>query len=163
MAKPETTFLEQVNEQQGILHKVCRIYRDTDQDREDLFQDMLYQLWKAWPSFQGRSKLSTWIYRIALSTAVARYRKKSLPIETGVDALAAIDRAAAKPEPQPSESLSRLRAAIQLLTPIEKAIITLYLEEQSYREMSEILDLTENHIGVKINRIKTKLKKLLIP
>ena len=163
MAKPETTFLEQVNEQQGILHKVCRIYRDTDQDREDLFQDMLYQLWKSWPSFQGRSKLSTWIYRIALSTAVARYRKRSLPIETGVNALAVLEQVAAKPAPQPSESLIRLRAAIQLLTPIEKAVITLYLDEHSYREMSEILGITENCIGVKINRIKTKLKKLLIP
>lgn len=163
MAKPETTFLEQVNEQQGILHKVCRIYRDTDQDREDLFQDMLYQLWKSWPSFKGRSKLSTWIYRIALSTAVARYRKKSLPIDTGAEAQAVIEQVAAKPDPQPTESQTRLRAAIQLLTPIEKAIITLYLDEHSYREMSEILGITENHIGVKINRIKTKLKKLLIP
>ena len=133
------------------------------EDRKDLEQEIILQLWHSSDRYDDQFRLSTWIYRIALSTAVARYRKKSLPIDTGAEAQAVIEQVAAKPEPQPTESQTRLRAAIQLLTPIEKAIITLYLDEHSYREMSEILGITENHIGVKINRIKTKLKKLLIP
>jgi len=81
----EERFLQLLDEHQGILHKVCRLYRDRSVDREDLFQEIVYHLWKAFPAFQARSKVSTWIYRIALNTALAGFRKTSLPVTLSAD------------------------------------------------------------------------------
>jgi len=72
----EHPFLVLIQEHQGIIHKICRLYRDSKEDREDLFQEITYQLWKSFPSFKGEAKVSTWMYRIALNTAIASFRKK---------------------------------------------------------------------------------------
>ena len=77
----EREFLTALEAQQQIIHKICRMYRDRAQDREDLFQEIVYQLWRSYPSFQGQSKFSSWLYRIALNTAMATYRKKALQLE----------------------------------------------------------------------------------
>lgn len=154
----ELQFLSLIKEHQGIIHKICRLYRDSKEDREDLFQEITFQLWKGIPAFKGDAQISTWMYRIALNTAIATFRKKKPAIEY---TLVLPD----LPEEQPNEELAlrheRLFATLNLLDDGEKAIITLYLEELSYQQIAEIIGINENYVGVKLNRIKNKLQKLL--
>ncbi len=155
-------FLHIVDTHQGIIHKVCRIYRDSEEDREDLFQEIVYQLWKAFPSFKANAKASTWMYKIALSTAVARYRKPQYQM---LKQSISIEKAAFTIEDEKvgPEKHDRLYRAINLLNPAEKAIVALYLDDYSYAEMADIIGISENYIGVKLNRIKERLKNLLNP
>ncbi len=152
-------FTHIINQHQGIIHKVCRIYRDTPEDREDLFQEILYQLWKSWPSFRGEAQASTWMYKIALSTAIARYRKPSVSQNTTPFTKQEYETQQQAEHPD-KEKLYR---AISLLNDGDKAIITLYLDDYSYEEMAEIIGISVNYVGVKINRIKEKLSQLLNP
>ena len=154
----EQPFIHIVDEHQAIIHKVCRIYRDTPEDREDLFQEIVYQLWKAFPSFQARSSVGTWMYRVALSTAVARYRKKTNPT-VPLDNTEAM--AVSSEEVHPKQDL--LYRAIAALNDAEKAVITLYLDDYSNQEMADVLGISANHIGVKLHRIKEKLIHQLNP
>lgn len=155
----ETEFLVLIKEHQGIIHKICRLYRDTREDREDLFQEVTFQLWKSHQTFKNDAKISTWIYRIALNTAIATFRKKQQEIEycPVLPDLA---------EEQQDEALAlrqeRLFNALKQLDDGDKAIITLYLEELSYQQIAEITGISENYVGVKLNRIKIKIQNLLI-
>lgn len=155
----EKQFLLLINEHQGIIHKICGLYRDTLEDREDLFQEITFQLWKSHQSFKSNSKISTWIYRVALNTAIATFRKKRQVIEY-CPVLPDL------PEEQPSEELAlrqeRLLAALRHLNDGDKAIITLYLEDLSYQQIAEVTGISENYVGVKLNRIKIRIQKLLI-
>lgn len=159
----EKEFLKSVNEHQGILFKICRMYCDDNDDVNDLFQDMLLQLWQAWPSFKGTSKLTTWMYRICLNTAIARLRKSNR--SPAVQTLTAAQYSMPDAGPQRLDILfdSELQAAIDGLDRIDKALIMLYLDEKSYKEIAEIMDLSETNVGVKLNRIKTKLKERMRP
>lgn len=154
----ETAFLTLMAEHQGIIHKICRLYRDSREDREDLFQEITFQLWKSFPSFKGNSLISTWLYRIALNTAIASYRKEKPTIDY-VETLPEFVE-----EPQNEELIlrqERLLTAMKQLSESEKAIIALYLDDLSYVQIAEILGISENNVGVKINRIKTKIQQLL--
>ncbi|MEK6476441.1 sigma-70 family RNA polymerase sigma factor [Catalinimonas sp. 4WD22] len=153
-------FTHIISQHQGIIHKVCRIYRDTPEDREDLFQEILYQLWKSWPSFRGEARVSSWMYKVALSTAIARYRKPSLMKST--IPLTKHDEAV-REAPAEHPEKEKLYRAIALLNEGEKAIITLYLDDYAYEEMADIIGISVNYIGVKLNRIKAKLSQLLNP
>lgn len=152
----EAQFLQLVDQHQGIIHKICRLYRDSREDREDLFQEIVFQLWKSAGKFEEKAKFSSWMYRVALSTAMTAYRKKQ-PLIRYVPAIP--DR------PQPSESATeqweQLLAALRKLNDIDKAFITLYLEGLSYQEIAKITGTTENNVGVKLNRIRTKIQQLL--
>jgi len=155
----DTRFLILIKEHQGIIHKICRIYRDIQEDREDLFQEIIFQLWKSHQTFKNDSKISTWIYRIALNTAIATFRKKKQDIEYRpvLPDLA---------EEQPDEALAlrqeRLFTALNQLDDGDKAIITLYLEDLSYQQIADITGISENYVGVKLNRIKIKIQNLLV-
>lgn len=155
----EVQFLSLIKEHQGIIHKICRLYRESKEDREDLFQEITFQLWKSFPGFKGDAKISTWIYRIALNTAIAAFRKKKPDIEYA-PILPDL------PEVQQSEELSlrqeRLFTALKQLDDSEKAIITLYLEDLNYQQIAEVIGISENYVGVKLNRIKNKIQKFLI-
>src|SRR4051812_34118549 len=120
--KPD--FLSLISQNQGVIHKVCRIYRDSPEDREDLFQDIVYQLWRSYPAFKGESKPATWIYKVALSTAVMtfrspkeQFRRRHLPWET-------IDRSAPSLASDASERATWLYEVIATFDPLEKAIVT---------------------------------------
>ncbi|MBC9931010.1 RNA polymerase sigma factor [Chitinophaga qingshengii] len=152
-------FLGILRQHEGILHKICRLYRDTPEDREDLFQEMVYQLWRSYPSFQGEAKVSSWIYRIALNTALASFRKK-MPEVTYPDRLP--DDSAIS-VPVFTDQQEQLFQALQQLNDGEKALMTLYLEDLSYQEIAAIIGIEPNYVGVKINRIKSKLKTILKP
>ncbi len=141
------------------MFKICRMYCTDNDDVNDLFQDMLLQLWQAWPTFKGTAKLTTWMYRVCLHTAIARLRKSSRsPI---LQTLTLAQHTMPDVGPQRLDILfdSELQAAIDGLDRIDKALIMLYLDEKSYKEIAEIMDLSESNVGVKINRIKAKLKE----
>jgi RNA polymerase sigma factor (sigma-70 family) len=155
----EAQFLALIKEHQAMVHKICYLYRDSREDREDLFQEITFQLWKAWPTFKGEAKITTWMYRVALNTAIAVFRKRRPDIEY-TPVLPDL------PDEQQSEELAlrheQLFAALKRLDDNEKAIITLYFEEMSYQQIAEVIGINENYVGVKLNRIKNKIQKLLI-
>ena len=157
----EKDFVAFIQKHQGIIHKVCRMYCDSEDDRQDLFQEVLFQLWKSYPKFRGDSKISTWMYRIALNTAIARLRKtKRKPSEFSISD-STLQFPDTPPDTEKEEQLKNLQTAIQQLSKVEKGIIMLYLEEKSYDEIAEIIGITKTNVGVKINRIKKKLKETL--
>ncbi|MES2455853.1 MAG: sigma-70 family RNA polymerase sigma factor [Bacteroidota bacterium] len=153
----EQAFLILISANQGIIHKVCRLYRDGPEDREDLFQEITYQLWKAFPAFKGDSKPSTWMYRIALNTAIASFRKKRPQTEYHP----VLPDLAEEVDEEQQYRQERLFNALKQLDDGEKAIIALYLEDMTYRQIAEVTGITENNVGVKLNRIKQKIQKLL--
>lgn len=154
----EKEFLKTIQECQKIISKVCSLYRDTKQDQEDLFQEIVYQLWKSYPGFKGESKISSWIYRIALNTAIVVYRKPGLDIKYYEEIP---EHFHPSPEKIRSENEERLFNALRQLSDAEKGIVSLYLDDFSYREIADITGITENNVGVQLNRIKNKLKQLI--
>ena len=152
-------FLQVVKENNGIIHKVCHLYCRSVADKEDLFQEILLQLWKAFPKFRNESKISTWMYRIALNTAITDFRRQQRSIRTvnGVlpESTALYDHNAVEQK----ERLAVLQHAVNHLSDIEKALVILYLEEKNYQEMEEILGIGQANLRVKMNRIKDKLRR----
>lgn len=142
-----------------IIMKICRAYTDSQEDYEDYYQEICLQIWKSRNNFKGNSQWSTWIYRISLNVCLTFLKKKKrmevLPSEEKV--------AGAVQEEKyfSDKSLQLLYAAIKQLSEIDRAVILLYLEEKSYQEISEILGTSSNNVGVRINRIKKRLKVLL--
>lgn len=154
----EKEFIEAIHDYQKIIYKICRVYRNCSKDQEDLFQEIVYQLWKSYPGFKGESKVSSWIYRIALNTAMAVYRKSTVPIDYYEDFPEHIH---PTDEKKISENEERLFWALRKLNDSEKAVISLYLEGFNYQEITEITGLSESNVGVRLNRIKNKLKTIL--
>jgi RNA polymerase sigma-70 factor, ECF subfamily len=157
----EKNFISLINEHQGLIHKVCIMYEDDPDVRDDLFQEVVLQLWKSFPSFRGESKISTWMYRIALNTAISGFRKQSRRVKTEdlrelhlniSDIGAGIDH---------EEDFQRLQWAIRQLSEIDRAMIMMALEEISYEEIAETIGITQNNVRVRMNRIREKLKKLM--
>lgn len=161
MEKSNSTFEKLIFENQHLIHKVCNIYGQTVADREDLFQEITIQLWKSFSTFEHKSKFSTWLYRVALNTAITQKRKeKRAPVSTSLS-----EQEMRIPEASGTYAdeadLAALRSAIHHLNSIDRAIIFLYLEEKSYREIAEVIGITPKNVGVKIVRIKAKLLTLL--
>lgn len=156
-------FIELIEKNQGIIHKVCNMYCDGPQDRKDLFQEILLQLWRSYANFRGEARMSTWMYRVALNTAISGLRKrKRREVEQGLSDRE-LELVALSPDREKEEKKKFLYEAIKLLSDVEKAIIMLHLEEHTYEEIAGIIGITSNNVGVKINRIKVKLKKILLP
>ena len=154
--KKNQDFLHLLSAHEAILQKVSRMYAEIRTDREDLRQEIAYQLWKAWPGFRGDSKASTWVYRVALNTAISRVRKRK-PL---IDYLPFMpDRGETLPEEDgPKE---RLFAAIRQLPKTDRALIALYFEDLPHAEISRIMGISDNAVATRLHRIKTKLKSLL--
>ena len=148
-----------IKDNQGIIHKICRIYRDSPEDREDLFQEVIFQLWRSYPSLSGGSKSSTWLYRVALNTAMASFRKNK-PDVTLAEYLPDVQFENINNEY--NERQEALLAAIRQLSEPDRALIALFLDELSYQQIALILGISENNVGVKLNRIKIRLQKLII-
>ena len=155
----EQEFEERIREHELLLHKVCRMYAYTDADHKDLFQDIVVQLWQAYPKFKGEAKFSTWLYRVSINTAISGRRKKkgfvitSDPLELPVHHT---DDESTHVEDE--WRLQTLYKAIGHLNEVEKAIVMLYMEERSYEEMQDILGITVGTLRVKMNRIREKLR-----
>lgn len=151
----ENEFLKLLKLNESLIAKICRIYRDSPQDREDLFQEIIYQLWRAVDSFRSDSKVSTFIYKIALNTALTAVRKSSRSsFITFTDVMPVVTQV----ETDQINKMEVLNQALKILNEGERAIIAMALDEISYREIAEVIGISENNVAVKINRIKTKLK-----
>lgn len=158
----EETFLNLVRANQARVRRICRVYARETAEREDLQQEILLQLWRSLPSFAGASSPATWLYRVALNTALTfsrgRSRRRETPLdEQTVDAA----RAADSPEPdaplETAERQEQLYAAIDRLGSVDKMLVTMYLDDRSYREMADVLGISENLVGVKLHRVKKAL------
>lgn len=159
----EKAFLRDINNNQGIIIKVCRIYCSDQADFEDLFQEIVLQLWKSYARFNGLSKVSTWMYRVALNTAITSLRRTKRRPDRNRLTVAEHGIPSTNHLRIDVEYHQQLQDAVDSLNKFDRALMLLYLDEKSYKEMAEIMGITESNIGVKINRIKNKLKTILNP
>ena len=150
------SFIKIIKENEGIIFKVAKVYTNGKEDEQDLYQDIVYQLWKSLSSFRNESKISTWIYRIALNTSIAFLNKeKKKVIQVPINEIHA-DR------PETTDTLMDERstilfAQVKKLNDVEKGIILLYLEGKTYDEIASITGFTNTNIGTRLGRIKQKL------
>ncbi|MCZ8021915.1 MAG: RNA polymerase sigma factor [Cyclobacteriaceae bacterium] len=154
MAKePSQEFITQLNQAKGILYKVIRLYVQDADDEEDLFQEIIYQAWKSYPSFEGKSKFSTWLYRIALNTVLTFKRRVKLvtPVED-LTSIYIVDET-------PKAETELLYLAIRSLNEIDRMIITLHLDGYDNEEIGSISGLSKNNVAVKLFRIREALTK----
>ena len=152
----EQEFIQLLNKHQNIIHKVCSVYMDVYADREDLFQEVTLQAWKAYPNFRGDAKFSTWLYRVALNTAITFFRKEKKQIPT-INTEVFFDNSEFHNPIE--EQVQAMYKAIGDLGKIDKALIMLYLEDYNYNDIGEILGISANNVAVKMNRLKIKLKE----
>ena len=153
-------FVTLIKQHQGILQKICNIYFYRNPYKEDYYQEILIRVWKAYPSFGNQSKFSTWLYRVALNTAIDIIRKQQLQ-PRHIELSKSEYNIPVNESDAESEQKDQLYLAINRLSDIEKAIILLYLEENSYAEIGEIIGISEGNAGVRISRIKNQLIKIL--
>tara|TARA_R100001132_G_C3250637_1_gene77948 strand:- start:284 stop:778 length:495 start_codon:yes stop_codon:yes gene_type:complete len=159
----EHSFVAQLEENQNIVHKICRLYTNDKDSHNDLFQEITIQLWKAFPKFRGEAKFSTWMYRVALNTAITLYRKSKRSVKTQDFEGVSFKITAEEYDPLVEEQLKLMYTAVKTLSDIDKALVFLYLENKNYREIAETLGISEVNARVKMNRIKEKLRTILNP
>ncbi|HYF30170.1 MAG TPA: sigma-70 family RNA polymerase sigma factor [Chitinophagaceae bacterium] len=157
----EKEFIELINQNRGLIFKVCNLYCDDEENRKDLFQEVVLQLWRSFSAFRKECATSTWIYRVALNTAISNFRKESKKPSKQPLGLSEFEIPDIPAGNDDRENKSMLKLAIEKLTEIEKAIIMLYLDEKSYEEISEIVGISISNVGVRLNRIKNKLSNLI--
>jgi RNA polymerase sigma-70 factor (ECF subfamily) len=156
----EKSFIKLVKEHQGLIHKVCILYEADKEVRNDLFQEIVLQLWKSYPSFRGEAKITTWMYRIALNTAISGLRKLGRRIKTAELEEYHFNISDIDGDPQ-EERLQKLHWAIRQLSEIERAMIMMALDEVPYEDIAETIGITQNNVRVRMNRIREKIKKLM--
>ena len=157
----EVDFINLINNNRALIFKVCNLYCRDPESRKDLFQEVVLQLWKSFPGFRKESAHSTWIYKVAINTAISNLRKElRKPEKQSLNHLD-FDIPDLPANIIEHEQWDMLKLAIEKLTEIEKAILLLYLDEKSYDEMAEIMGITNSNVGARLNRIKTKLIKLV--
>lgn len=160
-SKDEIELFGLIEKYQGIIHKVNSVYFEHKEDKEDNFQEVIYRLYKSFDSLRDRNKFSSWIYKVSINTAITALRKsnrvKTKPEFSDSD-IKEIDE---NNHEEFNEKISHLYTAINKLSEVEKAIILLHLDEKSYNEIGEIIGISKNNVGVKILRIKEKLRNIL--
>lgn len=154
----EIEFEKKIQEHELLIRKVCRMYAYTDADRQDLFQEIVIHLWKSYPKFKGLSKFSTWMYRVAINTAITGLRKQKDFITSYEPTALPSDHIDENNADE--EQWQQLMKAIEKLNEIERAVVMLYMEDRTYEEMEEILGINQGALRVKMSRIKDKLRQL---
>ena len=149
-------FIGIIKQNEGLIYKIARVYTSSREDEQDLCQEIIYQLWKSFGSFRNESKISTWMYRIALNTSIANLDKAKrrgsvLSIDEGLLNISDSD------DTFRQERIKDLYLQIKKLNPVEKAIILLHLEGNNYEEIAVITGFTATNIGTRLGRIKQKL------
>jgi RNA polymerase sigma-70 factor, ECF subfamily len=159
--EPETLFQRWLNNHIGLMLKVVRACTASLHDQDDLFQEVLVNLWSSIPRFRGDAKETTWIYRVSFNTALAwrrgerrRQRKHAEYLQNGSAAGSAAGHTGANPQ---QEIIDRLYDAIRQLPPVDASLAIMHLDGLSYQEMAEVLGISENYIGVKLTRIRRQL------
>jgi len=145
----------------GIIIKICRAYTDSQEDFEDYYQEVCLQIWRSRDRFRGDSKWSTWIYRLSLNICLTLIKKKKKNRQNSTSDYVIPNHVSEDNQAFSEESLNLLYDAIRQLSEIDRAVILLYLEEKQNTEIAEIIGTTPNNIGVRVNRIKERLKKIL--
>jgi len=153
-------FVDLIEKHQGILHRICSVYANHSHDRQDLFQDMVLQLWRSYASFRAQSSFTTWMYRVALNTALLQRRRATRrpDLTRGGEAEIA---SVPVPAPAPNDGVGLLRACIRELPTLDRAIVLLHLEERSYDETAEITGLSRSNVSVRLVRLKERLRRML--
>jgi len=161
LTNKEAAFVNTIKENEGIIYKIARMYTNSPDDVNDLYQDIVYQLWKYFDTFKGDSKISTWVYRVAMNTSITQWRKekrKGYKIDIEHLFLKEVDNY----DSEFDERLKLVYQHIRELNAIEKGLMLLLLEGKKYNEIAEITGFTATNVGTRISRIKQKLKKQII-
>lgn len=154
------TFISVIKDNQNLIYKICYSYCSNVQNRKDLQQEILIQLWNSFSKFDGRVKISTWIYRIALNTAITYYRNDSkhtsrnISIDASIITLSSFEADSGE-----NENVAMLYQFIESLNELDKALILLYLDDNKYKDIADILGISETNVATKISRIKKSLKE----
>ncbi|HVI45249.1 MAG TPA: RNA polymerase sigma factor [Chitinophaga sp.] len=154
----KASFINAIQENEGLIHKVASFYTDSKEDKDDLVQEIIYALWKSFDSFKQYAKLSTWMYRVAMNVAIFHFKKgkKQVPaVPINPELLNVQDTGDSDTE----EKLQLLRYHIQDLNLFDKGILMLYLEDKSHEEIAQIVGISKSNVGTKISRIREKLKR----
>lgn len=160
MEAKQTHFLELIEQHKGILHKIAKMYMDDIEDQNDLIQEIVLQLWNSFERFKGNSQFSTWMYRVSLNTALT-YFKKEKKKATKHTFIENIDRIDEVDSDEKETQLELFYKAVHELNKIEKALIFLFLEGQSHKEIGANLGITEGNARVKLNRTKEKIQIII--
>lgn len=150
----EREFMDQIIQNENIVHKICNIYAPSYEERQDLKQEIIYQLWRSYPSFRGESKFQTWMYKVALNTAIY-YRKSKIHVTSDLSDVEIEDDEGWK---DLEERLRQLYQAIRTLNQLDRAIIFLYLEKHNYEQIGEITGISTKNVSVRLVRIREKLR-----
>ena len=156
MDNKETDFSRIVREHKSTIYTVCYMFSKDKQEVDDLFQEVLVRLWQGYDSFQGKSDLRTWIYRVSLNTCISidrkKKRRKTQPLLEGIDLFDKND--------ADNRQTDMLHARIQRLQPFDRAIVLLWLENMSYQEIAQIVGIEVKNVSVRLYRIKEQLKQM---
>ena len=160
MDKKET-FIAAIKDNEGIIYKIAAVYTNNRDDKNDLVQEIIYQLWKSYDTFNQKSSLSTWMYRVALNVAIyqlntSKKRVLTVPIEKQILNYKEIE------NNESEEKWQLFRRQISNLNLLDKAVITLYLDNNSYDTIAEIIGISSSNVGTKLSRIKEKLKTQIL-
>lgn len=156
----EEAFTTVIKENENLIYKIARLYTNNTEDQDDLFQEIVIQIWEAFRRFRNDSKVSTWVYRIAMNTAITDLRKRKryvrwIPLDRSVLNYSEM-------QSQQDDKLDFLYQCIKDLNELDKGIIFLYLENKSYSEIADAIGLSETNVGTRISRIKQKIKSKVI-
>ena len=162
----EHKFLELVTENRNRILRVCRVYAWNSADQDDLYQEILFQIWRGLPALREKQFASTWLYRVAINTAISFVRKRT----SGSDRVVLFEHAdltrtvesRQTTDDNADDRIADLYTAIYKLNPLEKALVTLFLEDFTYEQMAEATGLSANHVGVMLHRAKKKLSCLMM-
>ena len=161
MSSLEKEFLEKIEKHKGVIFKISKMYMDNFEDQKDLFQEITFQVWKAYPTFEGKSQFSTWLYRVALNTAIIFLKSEKKRSFIQNDEVENFKIIADDYDDDQEKKLTVMYKAIQQLNEIDKALIFYYLQDYSGKEIAENMRITEVNARVKLNRAKEKLKQLI--
>lgn len=160
----EEIFTRLLDQHAGIIRKVAFAYTRTFADREDLTQEIVLQLWRAYPRYLPDRPFSTWMYRIALNVAISFLRRHSHPARETLsleeNEIEVIDETAGSKEPD--ERVALLQQVIASLAPLDRGLMLLYLDDHSYREIAAVLGITETNVATKLNRLKQRVREEML-
>ncbi len=160
MNSKEQEFSQLIKDNQGLIIKVSRLYTNSLEDEEDLFQEIVLQLWRSYDSFKGDSKISTWMYRVSLNTAITLFRKKTRSPKTD-ELMDYHCKDYLEDDNEKQQQISLLYKVVKMLPNIERAIVMMYLDDLPYKDIAQNLGISEVNARVKMNRLKKTLKELM--
>lgn len=155
----EQEFIQEIRQHQKILHKLCYLYADTDEDRKDLFQEILLSAWKSNGNFRRDSKFSTWLYQIGLNTGISFLRREKRRPRSEPFDLVTMGQVADLTDDTTAEQFTALYKAISSLPNVDKAIVLLYMDDYDYATIGQLVGITPAYVAVKMGRIKEQLRQ----